>query len=602
MARKQHYIWLLAMVLIGLIAAYQIHNIQFTYMRDDEEIAFRTTSHDFAYTIQYQAEQDVEAPLWFPSFWLWQQVVGGTEFMARVLSILTSMVTLALVYQIGKTWFNDARFGLFGIAALGVNVYFYIYSLEIRPYAAVMLVATLSMWCFHRWLIHPNRRTTLIYGLTLALMMYIHYFLALLVAVQVIYLLVFHRPGLKVWRQWLGAVAFAFILWLPWFPIFINQVQKLIGIDSAAGTARGIAGISSTTEPTSLDAIGRLIGLMTNGQVILYAILLLIGLVYWRRKNEYRLLLLWGIGVPILALVANLVVAIYTPRYFDYLSIGFALAIGGVFAILRWRGFVLLIPFAAFSLWFLPSQLPINRIPHRLIFQQVAGLTQPGDAIFFDSASYGDALVRWQISHYLPADLVQNRVTDVEGAQNARRVWFVTQYWFNDDVKAHFNSLEPTHPVQTVFGQCARNWCYLAQLMEAPPWKTPQTFGDDMAFWGEDVISVTASAVTTHLWWRLEKAPPIDYSMSLQLFDSQGALVAQADGPVQHYGTDTVQTSQMQPGRIYIDYRSIALPPDLPAGTYHLALVVYDWQTNQRLLLPDGSDNLPLDSITLPSG
>ncbi len=601
MAWKRYAIWLVGLLLIGLTAAYQIHNIQFTYMRDDEEIAFRTTSHDLYYSVWYQADQDVEAPLWFPTFWLWQQVVGGSEFMARVYSVLLSMVTMALTFQVGKIFFKDWHFGIFGMAVLGANAYFYTYSLEIRPYAAVMLVATLSMLLFYRWLVRPTRRRAVFYALTVALMLYLHYFLTFLVTIQFIYLVLFHRPGWKVIRQWFGTMLLAFVLWLPWFPIFLGQVHKLISIDAGAGTTRGVAGISSTTEPTTPDAISRLINLMTNGQFWLFAILLIIGLVYWRRKNEYRLLLLWGIGVPILAFAANLVVAVYTPRYFDYMAIGFCLAVAGAFAILKSRGFWLVVPFAAFSLWFLPSQWPINRIPHRLIFQQVTSLYQPGDAIFFDEGDYGNLLVQWQASHYLPADLLQNRVTDLAGAQSSRRLWYVTQNWFNPEIEADFNSLEPTHPVQNVFGQCARNWCYLAQLMEAPPWTTPKTFGDNMAFWGDDVTEITASTITAHLWWRLQQAPPLDYSMSLQLFNSTGALVTQADGPVQHYGTQTVQTSQMEPGRIYIDFRSLTLPPDLPAGSYHLVLVVYNWQTNQRLTLSDGSDSLPLDTIVLPA-
>jgi hypothetical protein len=45
--------------------------------------------------------------------------------------------------------------------------------------------------------------------------------------------------------------------------------------------------------------------------------------------------------------------------------------------------------------------------------------------------------------------------------------------------------------------------------------------------------------------------------------DSEGHLVAQSDGPINHYGNETVDTNMMQPGKIYIDYRSLALPPTI---------------------------------------
>lgn len=159
--------------------------------------------------------------------------------------------------------------------------------------------------------------------------------------------------------------------------------------------------------------------------------------------------------------------------------------------------------------------------------------------------------------------------------------------------------MEPTHPVQEVIGQCDRVWCYLAQLLEAPPWTAPQVFGEQMAFWGADVDSVTDSEVTTRLWWRVEEPPPLDYSIGLHLLNSVGMPVAQNDGPIRHYGVETVQTSGLQPGRLYIDFRNMALSPDLPSGEYALALAVYRSWDGARLMLPDGEDHLVLDALTI---
>lgn len=591
----------LAVLLIFMAAFYLIHSIPLIEMRDDEEIAFRTTRQNLAYAINYQAEQDVHAPIWFASFWIWQQFMGDSEYLARVYGVFLTILTLAVVYQIGRRWFKDPRFGLFAIIVLAANSYFFLYSLEIRPYSAVMLASTLSMLAFRHWLVRRNWPSALLYGVSLAVLMYLHYFTVFLIAIQAVYLLLFVRPNRTLLKQALGAAALAFLLWLPWFPIFINQIRKLASMESSFGNARGLAGIGSTTEPTTLDAVMRLLNVMTSGQIGLYALVLLAGLVLLWRIREYRLLLLWGIGVPILALVTNLVLSVYTPRYIAYLVIGFSLAIGAFFARLHWRGLVLLVAFAGVSLWSLPSQLPRDRIPHRAIFQSVSRAAQPGDAIFFDKAGTDDNLVTWQLRHYLASDLLNSRVTSVEDALSKRRVWFVTQRWFDEDVKAHFAALEFSHPVQAVFGDCGRSWCYLAQLMEAPPWSEPQRFGEDMTFWGADITTVSSATIETHLWWRLAQPPVQDYSMSLRLLDSAGAVVAQTDGAIQHYGQETVQTSQMQPNKIYIDFRTITLPQGLSPGTYQLSLVVYDWQSGQRLLMPDGSDNLLLDSVTVPT-
>jgi hypothetical protein len=114
------------------------------------------------------------------------------------------------------------------------------------------------------------------------------------------------------------------------------------------------------------------------------------------------------------------------------------------------------------------------------------------------------------------------------------------------------------------------------------------------------VDSVSRDAIQTRLWWRVEQQPGLDYSMSLQLLDGNRGMLAQADGPINHYGAEIVQTSQLEPGRIYIDRRSIALPPGLPAGDYTLALAVYQSWDGVRLKLPDDRDLLALETITLP--
>ena len=83
------------------------------------------------------------------------------------------------------------------------------------------------------------------------------------------------------------------------------------------------------------------------------------------------------------------------------------------------------------------------------------------------------------------------------------------------------------------------------------------------------------------------------------MVDAAGGIVTQKDGPIIHYGVDTVQTSQLEPGKIYIDFRSLDFVAGLAPGTYRLELVVYQSWDGQRLTLPDGSDVLLLDTLNI---
>ena len=620
--------WLWGLVILFLTAAFYIHSIHTTHMREDEEIAYRSTQYDLAYAVRFQAERDVHAPLWFASFWLWQQFMGDSEFMGRVYSIFLSMITMALVYQMGKRWFGAPRYGLFAMAVLGVNAYFLIYSLEIRPYAMVMLAAAVSMWRFWRWLRLKTWRAALWYGVSLAVMLYIHYFLIFLIAVQVVYFCMVQRPTAKTIRQSVGAGVLMLALWLPWLPIFIKQIQTLQQIE-----ATGSIGIANTTEPTTLAAIVELANAVTNGQPGLYALTLLAGsLAFLRRgaplniscsarpRSAYILALLWGIGVPAIAFILNLFASVYTQRYVTYLVVGLALALGAGLAVCgkllnrhpaknaghgdarfaKNISVIALLGFAAVSLWALPSQLPRDRIPYRDLLRSLSAAARPGDVVFFDHADTDDNFAQWQYRHYLLSELWANAVFSPEAVPEARRIWHVTAHLFDPDVIKNFAALEATHPRQTGFGECNRDWCYVIQLMEAPPWTEPVVFGENMAFWGVDVDSVSREALQTRLWWRVEQRPDLDYSISLQLLDSSGALVAQRDGPINQFGVRVFETSQLEPGQIYIDHRTLALPADLSAGEYALALVVYQSWDGVRLRLPDGRDQLILDFITIP--
>lgn len=589
--------WLPAVLIILVIACLQGWLINRTFMREDEEIAFRTTSRDLSYAIGYQAAADVQAPAWFGGFWLWQQVAGKGEFAGRWLGLLTTLITLAYVYRLCVAWFQNPRFGWFALILLGSGAYFTVHAMEIRPYPLILLLATYSTYCLWRWLSRRSWRAAMLYGLSIALSLYVHYFLAFLILGHAIYVLVMGR---RYWAQFAGAGLLAGVLWSPWSVVFVGQLQLLRQVESAAGSTRGLIGIGNTTEPSSLEAVIELANRMTNGLPGLYGVLLLISLIYGWRMRSWWLALTWGVGVPLIALVANLVVSVYTQRYVSYLSIGFAILVAfGLARLPRWSPWPILIVVAGFSLWMLPGQLPQDRIPFRDLFRQVSVAAQPGDALYLMPPTPSDNLLNWHLRAYLRDDLRANRLDTIEAASAARRVWFVTPDWFNEDVQAAFKRLELTHPLQQVFGRCDRAWCYLLQLMEAPPLMEPVLFGGDMAFWGMDVDMVSPQMLRTRLWWRVEQVPSANYSFSLRLVDDAGAVLAQNDGPINHYGRGIVETATLQPGQIYIDWRQLEFVNPLGPGTYPLQLVVYDWQSGERLRVPDGADALTVQSVTI---
>ncbi len=591
----------IALILGLVVFGFFLQVAQTTYITADEYLVYKFTRDDLSQTISYLANSDVHPPLWFTFFWGWRRVVGESDFAGRMQAILFSLMTLSVVFQLGKRWFGQPHFGIFAMVVLGVSGLFLRYSLEIRPYAFVIFLTSLSMFAFQQWISQQTRARAIVYAVSVAVLLYVHYFLLLFVLVQGIYFLLFVRPSRQLWYQAVGVIGLAFVLFLPWLPNFLTQLQHLRAVELASGYERGLAGSSATTQVTSLEEIFKLIQIATNGLAWLYAVLLVLGLFYWWRKSNYRLALMWAIGLPTVAFLLNLVVAVYTTRYIVNFVVGLALliavTIGQLPRRLRWFA---LFGFAGINLLVLPSVLPNDVIPFRALLKDLAVAYRPGDKIFIDPPTNRGVQFNWEYSHRFSQEMVESIVRSVDNALPNRRIWYLTGDWFNENIRATFSQIEKTHPRQSGFGQCDRQWCYLIQLMEAPPFITPQIFGDDMAFWGVDIDSVTQEVIQTRLWWRVKQALPVDYSISLQLRDKNDTLVAQADGPIHHYGVNIYNTSQLEPEKIYIDFRSLQLPPQLPAGEYTLSLIVYNWQTSERLLLRNGFDHLELKTIQIP--
>ncbi len=603
---KRQFPWS-GMLLLLLSAAFLVLNMGWLNMHPDEELSYESTQVDSLLSVlQYQIDlKDNEPPAYFLAFRVWRTTVGDSEFAGRTFSMLTTLMALAIVFRMARDGFADLRAAPLALLILIGNGLFFNYALDIRPYPLVILTAAFSMWMLQRWLAQPTRRRALWYGLSIALMLYAHYLLLFAVAAQMIFAVLAMRRRRETFLQLGLALALGAVLFLPWAPVMVSHIQHLRNIEAASGTGRGIAGIGVSTNATNPENILSLLNASTNGLFLVYALILVGGAVVLYRNRSYWLAITWALLTPAVYLIVNLVAGVYAPRYVSHITLGLGLATGAALALLPTVKRIPLPWVAAIALVLVnvatfPAQVP-ERIPYRDIFRALSVQALSGDVLVFSQTDANENLLRWQRGAYLRSDLPMVSATD---AAQARRVWFITADLFNEDVQAEFAALEASHPVQTVLGDCTTDWCFVAQLMEAPPLEAPLRFGGDsgLDFLGLTLDTFSESAIDARLWWQVsagETPPPLDYSISLRLRDAQGNTVAQSDGPIQHYGTEVVQTSRMEPGRLYMDVRQLTLPADLPPGDYHLAVAVYQSWDDVRLLLPDGSDAYVGPSVTI---
>ncbi len=76
--------WWWAVVVVGVVAAFLLIAGWQLQMHPDEELSYRSTNGDLAFTLDFQMSvRDNQAPLWFVTFWAWRQTVGAILWGAQ---------------------------------------------------------------------------------------------------------------------------------------------------------------------------------------------------------------------------------------------------------------------------------------------------------------------------------------------------------------------------------------------------------------------------------------------------------------------------------------------------------------------------------------
>ncbi|MGB1249790.1 MAG: glycosyltransferase family 39 protein [Candidatus Promineifilaceae bacterium] len=178
---------------------------------------------------------DTSPPLHYIVLHGWRQLVGESAFALRYLSVIAGFLTIALVYQIGKSVARNASLaqphamlGLFSALILAVNRFHISWSQEIRNYALGSFVATLAVWGALRTWRRGKWPDMLIYVFAMAAALFSNYLGAfVLLSINIAWLWEWaKRPDRwrEFWRWSLMQVA-VLALFLPWLAYAIGRMQ-----------------------------------------------------------------------------------------------------------------------------------------------------------------------------------------------------------------------------------------------------------------------------------------------------------------------------------------------------------------------------------------
>jgi hypothetical protein len=178
-----------------------------------------------------------------PLYFLLEKVsvdrLGASEISLRLLSALSSTLTIGLLFWLGKELFS-AEAGAFAALLFSIHPIQIVYGQNGRPYAFCLMLSAASVLAFLKWIKEGKWPSQVLFVVSTTLLFYSHYIFAPLIFVLNAYffgmLLLGDKKFLTLWKRWLGLQVVAGLLCLP----LAGQMAHLIGSRHSLNWSRHI--------------------------------------------------------------------------------------------------------------------------------------------------------------------------------------------------------------------------------------------------------------------------------------------------------------------------------------------------------------------------
>lgn len=633
---------------LALAALLRVYHITHQSIWFDEAFAWNIIIQDNMYP---RISTDTHPPLYYLMLRGWVTLTGDSALALRYLSALISLMTVAVVYQVGRALCRAASGR--GAASVALTTFPILAALmvalsdaeiflaqEARNYALYSFLAALSMWLYLRWLYVPNARRAVGWAVALAALMWTHYQGVFIPAVQGLHVLLFLRGRKRL--AGVGTLVLGGLLVLPWFAgvtvpqaknaldkglpfaipsnwdILLHLRNNYFGAQWAlllALAGVGVWALYHLHNPPGRGAAlrpGRIIG---RGDASPLQRML-------AGSDRVFLVGMWA-ALPFGVLwVGNYFMALLTERKLLIIVPAVSLLIGAGLAWLRSPARTLftlaILLHALTSVDYYRVKEPWDEITaHALPYMQPSDLalveagvgqypvkyywtrTAPPGVVFDTRSVLGDATLTenndWYAyyQHRLPGLMRQNQADRVG---DVATVWLVewgghAMVW---DALAN-NGYVRTMTIDT---NHIGNTIHLYRY-DALPDSPVGAYANGMTLCA---VEMDAEHLRVDLWWRVDAPVDADYTTAVMLLDAGGRPVAQKDSPP---FDGERPTSSWNAGEVVFDPKPLE-PADgiatIPPGDYTVIVKVYLWSPEgiTDIMTPDGAPWLDAGTLTVP--
>lgn len=466
---------------------------------------------------------------------------------------------------------------------------------------------------------HDRARWLCLYTACMTLALYTHYYSVYIIVLLNVFAAVRALSG--VWRRyppWLLAQVVTSLLFLPWLVAASETIRTYHGNGYQPGLA---------------EALRRWLGTFFFGYVVtrdpppvvttLILALLLCGIAVAVRRSPWSaLLLVLALLLPVVGVfVASISRPVFNERYLMAASPAFYVLVAalvpvskpGRYRCVAWlRGGVILCVVALYvGLAHRYETMTTTVAKSRdagAFGAYLAEHAAPGDRVLFNLI---DPTFDYYYRHaggrapVIVAPLTKDEDDAALDVRLGRQLDAAPRVWFIPDGMKWWDTRQivPAWMDRHYLRRNETNVSISIVEYDAVPNRHPLTvlFGTGPRLVGTDLADATPVATgkpwTVTLLWQAASALTVSYTVSIQVLSPAGQLVAQSDGIPQ---SGKAPTTSWRTTETIPDPHVLTLPSGTAAGSYVVAVAVYDSATLQRLPVGGHADRLvPLGSVTV---
>jgi 4-amino-4-deoxy-L-arabinose transferase-like glycosyltransferase len=637
MTRIRSYIALL-LSLTALAFVLRLYRLDYQPLRGDESFSIQFSAHELEWLVPSIAHVEPNPPLYYLLLHGWMKSLGQTEFVTRFLSLAFGVVSVPLIYQLGRAM-GRPRVGALAALLLAINPFQVWHAQDVRNYTIWPALSIASLVFLLRSLREGKASHWAGYAGMALLSLYTHYYDMFMLLFQNLFVLIYI---LGEWRKrgwiepklrtaisaWIIIQIVLVVLYVPWL---VYGSSRLIEITEGSSPALWTVFARCLTVFSIGETVSEACRSVTLPILLLLLVLGLLIPAFGKDRPSALFLSLYIVVPTVCVFGVAQIRPLFRERYLNAAAPAYYLAFSwGLLSLQeklrRWRNAPLVAGVAFFGL---TAAYSLNNYYHqpeyykspdwRALTAYLASETGPGDVIVLN---YPDPTFSYYYRGEAPSMVLPHGLlSESEKAATARdlqllgqayeRIWFhpltdvawdnegfVERWLYHHGVLVDERDIlgfrwliyHPTvveleniqHRLDLLLGETIWLRGYDSEIPELDS-REPVQIGP-------------GKAVRLTLYWQTAGDVKTAYTIFLHLVDDSGHIYTQIDTPP--CGGD-FPTVDWMAGDIIVDPYSIVVPSDIPLGDYTLVVGMYDPATGVRLPIVDGLGGYVGDQATL---